>query len=149
MSEETLGKVMGIAVRSSRGGPMREITHASLEVGGGVDADLKPNPDRGVTLLSARQWAEALAELKAELPWHARRANLLVDRARLADLVGRRIRIGEAELAVNGETLPCQVMDDQFPGLRNALKPEMRGGVFGRVLRAGRIEVGSPLTLLD
>jgi MOSC domain-containing protein YiiM len=50
---------------------------------------------------------------------------------------------------VRGETEPCDLMELQAQGLREALAPAMRGGVFGRVERTGRIQRGDPVSVLD
>lgn len=136
------GKVSAIAIRTAKLGPMREIESANVVAGGGIDGDLPVRPERGVTLISKEQWAEVTGELGADLPWHTRRANVLIDGLRLSSLVGKRIRIGEVELAVHGETKGCAVMDALFEGLRAALKPEMRAGVHCEVIRGGRFAVG-------
>lgn len=78
----------------------------------------------------------------ADLPPRARRANLVVRGLDLGPLVGRRLRIGGAEMLVRGETVPCDLMELQAVGLREALSPRMRGGVFGPVERSGRIRLG-------
>jgi len=48
---------------------------------------------------------------------------------------------------IRGETRPCERMDEACPGLREALLPESRGGVFGIVLRGGEVETGDTVTL--
>jgi len=42
---------------------------------------------------------------------------------------------------------PCHVMEETAPGLRAALTPAWRGGVHGRVLRAGAIRVGDAVEI--
>ena len=33
------------------------------------------------------------------------------------------------------------------PGLQEALSPSYRGGVYGRIIEGGRVEIGSPVSL--
>jgi MOSC domain-containing protein YiiM len=95
-----------------------------------------------VTLLDAGQWRQVIAELGVDLPWHTRRANLLIEGIDLQAAVGQRIQIGECRFAIGGETTPCERMDEIQPGLRRILTPELRGGVWGKVLRGGQLRVG-------
>jgi MOSC domain-containing protein YiiM len=146
----TTPHLAAIAVRTGRGRPMRELSEALAEAGGGLTADIRVSPNRGVTLLSRRQWQEAMRELGIELPWHTRRANLLIEGAgSLRPWIGQSITIGEIELEIMGETEPCSVMDRQQPGLRRALTPECRGGVHARVIRGGYLRVGDAVRLAN
>ena len=146
-------KVAGIALRTAEGGPMREAGEANAEVDGGLIGDVpKKERKRGITFLSAGQWREVTGELgAAELPWHTRRANVLLDGCgSLADLIGKRIKIGNGiELEIGGETLPCGLMDQLHSGLKNTLVPDCRAGVYGRVLTDGTIRIGDQVEILD
>lgn len=136
------GRVLGIAVRTAPGGPMLEIREALASVDGGIAGDVASSLDRGVSFIADAHWRQVIAELDANLPWHTRRANVLVDAPTLAPWIGRVVRLGGVEVRIAAETKPCGVMDAQFPGLREALKPECRGGVHGRVIRTGAFRVG-------
>ncbi|MGH7650467.1 MAG: hypothetical protein ACREMS_01360 [Gemmatimonadaceae bacterium] len=50
-----------------------------------------------------------------------------------------------SRILIGGELTPCERMDEALPGLRAAMRPEWRGGVFGRVMSAGIIRVGYPV----
>lgn len=139
------GRLLGIAVRSRRNGPMKLLDFAEVREQAGIDGDLAVSAERGVTLLAQEQWQQVVDELGTPLPWHTRRANLLVQGLVMGDLVGRRLSIGEVELDVQGETKPCGLMDEIQPGLREALVPELRGGVHARVLQSGTISVGDAI----
>jgi MOSC domain-containing protein YiiM len=136
------GKIAAIAVRTAKLGPMKEVGTATVTARGGIDGDLPVRPERGVTLISKEQWAEVTGELRTDLPWHTRRANVLIEGLRLSSLVGKRIRMGEVELLVHGETKGCALMDVLFQGLREALRPDMRAGVHCEVVRGGQFQVG-------
>lgn len=114
----------------------------------GIDTENRKHGKREVTLLESEAWADVCRELDAELPWHIRRANFLVAGIDLARTIGKTISIGEVRVYVHGETKPCQLMDDQHQGLREALKPKHRGGVFGQVKTGGMIRVGDAVAML-
>lgn len=83
-----------------------------------------------------------MAELGVEGDPSLRRANILVSGLRLANTRGRVLVIGGTRLAVGGEVTPCERMDEAIPGLRNAMRPDWRGGVFAQVVVGGVINVG-------
>ena len=120
---------------------MSESTSCVLVAGKGFEVETRGGGVRQVTLLSVESWGDVCAELETELPWHTRRANLLVDGIELEATVGRVVTIGEARLRVHGEATPCNVMDQQHLGLRAALRPHGRGGVFAEVLTGGTIRI--------
>jgi MOSC domain-containing protein YiiM len=139
---QSVGKIIAIALRTSRRGPMREVDSATALAGGGLAGDHGGRGERGLTLLSAERWRETLEELGTDLPWHTRRANVLVSGLDLAALIGKRVRLGQIEIIVRAETDPCSEMERQFAGLQEALVPDCRGGVYGRIVVGGTIRVG-------
>ncbi len=85
---------------------------------------------------------------EAALPWHVRRANLLVEGMRLPRDPGSVIAIGPSlRIEVTMECDPCRRMDEIRPGLRSALTPDWRGGVLGRVLNDGEIAIGDEVRI--
>ena len=124
---------------------------ASVSPATGVAADFRGRPGaRQVTVIALDDWTRACADAGADLPWHARRANLLVDGLKLANTQGRRLRIGgEVVLEITGELEPCERMDEAHEGLRQALVPDWRGGPTCRVLPGGSIAAGDPVSLED
>ena len=81
------------------------------------------------------------------MPWTARRANLLVRGVELPKAAGAVIAIGDVRLQVMLETDPCSRMEEQCPGLREALTPDWRGGVCCRVLTGGTVSAGDVVTI--
>lgn len=149
MSEQLVGTIVGIAIRSAKNGPMKEISEAAAVSRGGIEGDLPSSLARGITLISSVQWQQVIGQLGQELPWHARRANVLVDTPELGNLIGRKILLGGVEMEVEGETEPCGLMDQICPGLREVLIPDCRGGVHGSVVLGGRIKKGDHLIVYD
>ena len=100
-----------------------------------------------MTLLDEVAWQTACAEIGTELDWTTRRSNILVSNPDLKELVGIQIRIGSALVEIIGEVVPCHVMDSAHDGLKRALKPEWRGGVYGRIITTGQVNVGDKITI--
>jgi MOSC domain-containing protein YiiM len=137
----TIGVLRGIAHRPTDDEPMREAREAVVVIGRGLEVENRKSGRREVTLISAESWADVCRELGVSLPWYTRRANLLIEGMELSVTIGRVIRIGTIEVRIHGESKPCNVMEAQQVGLRDALKPHCRGGVFGEVLVGGTIRV--------
>ena len=138
------GTIRGIAIKNRPRVPMQSIDSARISVHSGILGDFRgAQAGRQVTLLSEPTWQTVCRELDTDLPWTTRRANILVDKVEFdASFVGRRIRIGEVELVVTQETVPCSNMDAQHQGLTAALVPDWRGGICCDVLSPGDIRIG-------
>ena len=113
----------------------------------GVIGDHGKSRRRQVSLLDEAAWRAACAELDTELIWTIRRSNVLVSNLDLEALIGRKIQLGSAVVEVVGEVVPCHVMDAAKKGLKHALKPNCRGGVYGRVIESGQVHVGDKITV--
>ncbi len=136
------GVVLAIAIRTGNGAPMLEISECRATPGRGLDGDDRARGKRGVTLLDLERWLEAVEDLSMILPWHARRANVLIDGLDLTTTIGKHLRIGQVELRIWGETKPCIEMEAICPGLRKALSTRTRGGVYGEVVVPGLVRIG-------
>ena len=147
-SPNAYGSVEAIAIRTTKNGPMQELKRATGVQDQGLAEDLPCATERGLSLLSKHQWETVQAEMGKQLPWHTRRANVLVDAGTLEPLMGKRLRIGQLEMDVLDETTPCGLMDKIEPGLRAVLTPEFRGGVLGRIVRGGEIKVGDKIEVI-
>jgi len=136
---------------------MQLIQAAEISIDSGLEGDCKGLrfPTRQITILAREDWDEALADLPqasfafgAALPWTARRANLLVEAVDLPHARRARLRVGEVELEVTGQTYPCRRMEEAAPGLLKALAANWRGGLTCRVIAGGRIRIGDHVAIL-
>ncbi len=142
-----IGSLKAIAFRGKRRETMQDINSCAVVAGKGLTAEERPASIRQVTLLDNQAWLAACRDLGVELSWLLRRANFLVVGIDLRDTVGSIITIGETRLMIRGQTNPCALMDYQHEGLKEALKPDWRGGVFGEVLDGATVSVGDDVTL--
>ncbi len=143
------GTLDAIWIKRARRGPMDPAPRASLVSGAGLAGNANQGGHRQVTLLEAESWRAVTDELGAEVDPAARRANLLVRGVRLAETRGRVLQVGGCRIRVLGETRPCERMDEAYPGLQAALRPDWRGGAYGEVLDGGEIAVGDPVQWVD
>jgi MOSC domain-containing protein YiiM len=148
-SYSVTGRLRGVAFRPTDGDPMTELQECHVVAGHGIDRENRKPGKREVTLLSSEAWADTCRDLGTDLPWHARRANFLIEGLDLGALLGRTISIGNVQVHIHGETKPCGIMDQTQDGLRLALVPECRGGVFGEVIIGGVVRVNDPIAVVD
>lgn len=141
-------KLVAIAYKTVKHGPMKELLCANVTQHSGVEKDVFGRPGkRQVTVLSLQQWQTACQSINTDLVWTIRRANLLVDGLSFGPAdVGKQLRIGDLSLEITGETDPCKKMEMAHPGLELALTPDWRGGVTCRVLNDAMIHLGDPVT---
>ena len=121
---------------------MDSVTQATLVEGQGVAGSVDRSRRRQVTLIESESWSACMEELGVDGDPSLRRANILVSGIKLANTRGRTLAIGQTRLAVGGEVTPCERMDEAIPGLRAAMRPDWRGGVFAQVIVGGSISVG-------
>jgi len=141
-----VGRLERIWIKPASRAPMKPVDAAELDAKG-----LVGNAERGgrrpLTVLLADRWHEAEADLGVELDPELRRANLLVAGIDLVDARGKVLTVGATRLKVGRECTPCRLMDDQHPGLKDALQRDWGGGAYATVLTPGPIAVGDPVTL--
>jgi len=147
------GTLIGIARHAAPRGAMETLERVLITPEHGVEGDCKGRFKPGgrnrrqVTLIETGDWARAMAELGADLPWWSRRANLLIDGLDLPQRAGAILRIGAVRLEVTIECDPCQRMDELVPGLQAALRPDWRGGACARVLSGGMVAIGDRIEI--
>lgn len=149
-----MSRIAGIARHSRPRGAMETLAEVGVTLDGGLDGDFRGRRrprgtgKRQISLIEAGDWATAIAEAGADLPWWSRRANLLVEGFDLPQTAGTRLRIGsEVLLEITVECDPCSRMDELAPGLMQALLPDWRGGALTRVLAGGTIAVGDSIRI--
>ncbi|HJZ88854.1 MAG TPA: MOSC domain-containing protein [Polyangia bacterium] len=138
----TTGRLESIFLFPRSRAPGRAVESVEACASKGLLGDRRRGVKRQVTLLAAEDWAAAVGEVGGMAPAEDRRANLLVSGLPLGPTIGRRLRIGTVVVHVGGETAPCARMDEVLPGLRRALGPGCRGGVFGTIVVGGFLQVG-------
>jgi hypothetical protein len=148
-----VGTLDRIWLKRAKGGPMDPVRSAWLEQGVGLVDNANRRGRRQVTIISRERWAELMASLGVDLDPATRRANLLVSGLDLQNSRGRVLKVGAARLRINGETRPCERMEQAHPGLQAAMRERWGGGVFAEVLDGGEVRAGDPaeweLPLLD
>lgn len=143
------GRVSDLALKQARRGPMRRLERVVLHRNFGLDGLVTKSGRRQVTLIESEKWLNVQRELRCDLPWYERRANVLTAGIALAELVGRRVRLGTAIIEVLGELEPCARMREIHPGLYDALVPDFRGGIYARIIENGTVELDAAIVPLQ
>ncbi|MDH4044160.1 MAG: MOSC domain-containing protein [Gemmatimonadota bacterium] len=142
------GQLAAIWVKRFKRGPMDSTARATLVAGEGIKGNADQGGKRQVTIISGEVFDALRDELGPALDPSMRRANLMVRGITLGTIRGRTLVVGSVRILVHGETRPCELMDENLPGLRAALGPDWRGGVYGEVLDDGEIGVGDAVRWL-
>jgi MOSC domain-containing protein YiiM len=136
------GTVAAIWLKRFKRGPMDAVDQAEFVAGRGLRGNANQGGKRQVTIIDEAAWQDAQRDVGALVEPSARRANVMLRGIDLRRTRGKELRIGEAIIRVYGETRPCERMEEACRGLRSALSPEWRGGVFAEVVSAGVVHVG-------
>jgi len=138
-------QIQRLWLRATPGGAMEEQTTLSLEAGQGVRGDHAFGKKRHVTIVFVDDWAQAEQELSLTIDPAGRRANVLVSGGNGGRYIGTTLSLGGAQIEVMGEIRPCPTMEEAAVGLLEALKPNCRAGIWGRVLNDAEISPGDAL----
>jgi MOSC domain-containing protein YiiM len=140
-----VAKLENIWLKRAKGGPMDPVAAAMLEAGSGLRGNANRGGRRQVTIISQARWTELMGALGAGLSPRVRRANLMVSGVDLENSRGQVLRVGATRLKINGETRPCEQMEEAHAGLQALMRERWGGGAFAEVLDGGEIRVGDPV----
>ena len=144
-----MAQLEAIWLKRMKGGPMDPVEQATLKAHQGLVGNANQGGKRQITLMEREIWQDLMAQLGADLDPSVRRANLLLSGIRLANTRERVLQIGNCRIRIWGETKPCEMMDEAWPGLRRSMADNWGGGAFGQILDDGEIVVGDPVRWLE
>lgn len=147
------GQVAWIGLSPSRRSPLESVQQVQAEVGTGLAGDhhaVSGRSKREVTLIQAEHLqvvGQLLGRTEPIDPSQTRR-NIVVTGINLLALRNSRFRIGSALLEGTGPCAPCSRMEENLgSGGYQAMRGH--GGITAKVLEAGPIQVGDPVTAVE
>lgn len=141
------GEIVNIWIKRAHRGVMDPVNEAQLVENRGLAGNADQGRRRQITIIDEAAWREAAAETGADVDPSRRRANVMLRGIPLADSRGKLLRLGACLVRILGETRPCEQMEEAQPGLRKALSPNWRAGVFGEIVEGGSIRIGDSAEL--
>jgi MOSC domain-containing protein YiiM len=136
------GEIVNIWIKRAHRGVMDAVEAAEAIEGRGLAGNADRSRRRQITIIDEAAWREAAAETGVNVDPSRRRANVMLRGIPLAASRGKLLRLGECLVRILGETRPCEQMEHAQAGLRKALSPDWRAGVFGEIVEGGSIRVG-------
>ena len=128
---------------------MDSVDEATLVTQQGIEGNADQGLNRQITLIEEEVWAGLMHQMDANLDPSIRRANVMISGLSLKDSRKKILKIGDSRILVKGETKPCERMDEALDGLQDLMRPEWRGGAYGRILEGGTIKVGDPVAWVE
>ncbi|MCG8613060.1 MAG: MOSC domain-containing protein [Pseudomonadales bacterium] len=146
-----VGEVMWVGVRPSKHQPVNELNEVHAIQGAGLQGDHRTkgnsNSLREITLICAEDIQLIRHYLKREqLSPQILRRNIVIRHFNLYAVKGQKICIGDTLIEITQTCPPCARMEKALgPGGFAAMMGH--GGMCGKVLKSGKIQVGDPVKI--
>ncbi len=150
--------LLAIYITPVSAAPMKEVSEVCAIEGRGLEGDRYADgkgkwtkagaPDRHVTLIEAEALEALKRDYEIELPAGETRRNLLTQGVPLNHLVGKKFRVGEAELKGIKLCEPCSHLD-KLAGKRVSKGLAHRGGLRAQIVTGGVIKAGDEILVLE
>lgn len=150
------GCVSGIALHRAQRAVMERMDQVIITPESGIIGDFRGKGGskraRQVTVLFLDGWQGACAEVRRNISWTERRANVLTlasfEKPPGPWLIGKMMVFSSGVvLEITSELKPCKRMDEVCLGLQEALTKSWRGGVACRVECGGVLALWNTFTL--
>lgn len=147
------GRLLAICIGRLRGASMERMDRVELAAGQGIvgdrySQDLGGKPTEEVTLIEQEALTAALRDCQLEIAHIECRRNLLTSGVPLNHLVGKRFRVGAAELEGIELCEPCSHLERLTE--KKVVKALLhRGGLRARIVAGGTIQPGDPITAME
>jgi MOSC domain-containing protein YiiM len=148
VTQSVSGEIVDIWIKRAHGSVLDRVDSAEAIAGRGLAGNADRSRRRQITIIDEAAWREAAAETGHVVDPSKRRANVMLRGIPLADSRGKLLRLGPCLVRILGETRPCEQMEEAQSGLRKALSPNWRAGVFGEIVEGGAIRVGDSAELV-
>ena len=129
------------------GGLLDSVEEASFLSRKGIEGDASfGRSTRHVTIIE-KEIFDRIRKVLPDADPAMRRANLMISGVCLEETQGQILTVNGIRILIKGETVTCDLMDEQCPGLGEALNPHWGGGAHGIVLDDGKVRIGDEVSL--
>ncbi len=144
--EDSLGRVEAIWIKRAHGEPMDSVESTVAVENTGLDGNADQGGRRQVTLIE-KEVFDRISQARGEVvDPSVRRANFMLRGIRLEETLDRVLCVGDLRIEIRGMTRPCELMNAQHEGLREALQPNWGAGAFGVLLGDATVSVGDEVS---
>lgn len=149
------GSVVAVFTGPEEDGPVKQVSSVEAIAGRGIqgdryfrEGDAEGDPTEEITLFESEAIIETNETTDLDVQPEDMRRNILTSGLSLVELIGKRLKIGDAVVEPMEDNPPCKHLVE-LAG-KDLLKPLIKkGGVRGRILTSGTIREGDTIEVLQ
>ena len=148
-----MAEVFKLGITANNNQPIEEVNSIEVMANKGIVGDRHfhnfNDPYNQLSLIESENIDEYNIKFGLDIPYINFRRNIITKGIQLNDLIGKKLKVGNAELEGIELCRPCRHLTEMLDQ-KNILKEFMRkGGLRCRILSSSKITVGDTINLLD
>ena len=148
-----MAKVFKLGITANNNQPIKEVNSIEVLANKGIVGDrhfhVSNDPYNQLSLIESENIDEYNIKFGLDIPYINFRRNVVTKGIQLNDLIGKKLKVGNAELEGIELCRPCRHLTEMLDQ-KNILKEFMRkGGLRCQILSSSKISTGDKINLLD